>query len=179
MRRIASALMAGVLALGAAAPAFADPPRRYDRDWNDRRDRDWDRHDRREYRDDRRNYRDGYRDEYRERGKHGHLGGIPPPCIGAALDAPRPARDDDPSAFPEVRIGFMAEAAEHGYRGRVERRLKALPIGIVAESGRYAAVRVGDAIVARYDGVAMNPIGSDHDAIAARLPLPLPVGSLP
>ena len=64
MRRIASALLAGVIALGAAAPAFADPPRRYDRDWNDRRDRDWDRNDRRDrdWRDDRRNYRDGYRD---------------------------------------------------------------------------------------------------------------------
>lgn len=66
MRRIASALLAGVIALGAAAPAFADPPRRYDRDWNDRRDRDrdWDRHDRRDrdWRDDRRHYRDGYRD---------------------------------------------------------------------------------------------------------------------
>jgi len=64
MRRIASALMAGVLALGAAAPAFADPPRRHDREWNDRRDRDWDRDHRRDrdWRDDRRNYRDGYRD---------------------------------------------------------------------------------------------------------------------
>jgi Ni/Co efflux regulator RcnB len=64
MRRIASALMAGVIALGAAAPAFADPPRRHDRDWNDRRDRDWDRDHRRDrdWRDDRRNYRDGYRD---------------------------------------------------------------------------------------------------------------------
>ncbi|HEX5006729.1 MAG TPA: hypothetical protein VFV70_06420, partial [Hyphomonadaceae bacterium] len=58
MRRITSALLAGVLALGAAAPAFADPPRRHhDREW-DRHDR----HDRREYRDDRRHYRDGYRD---------------------------------------------------------------------------------------------------------------------
>ena len=74
MRRMTSALLAGVIALGAAAPAFADPPRRYDRDWNDRRDRDWDRNDRRDrdwdrdhrrdrdWRDDRRNYRDGYRD---------------------------------------------------------------------------------------------------------------------
>jgi Ni/Co efflux regulator RcnB len=67
MRRITSALLAGVIALGAAAPAFADQPRRYDRDWNDRRgdrDRDWDRNDRRDrdWRDDRRNYRDGYRD---------------------------------------------------------------------------------------------------------------------
>ena len=69
MRRIASALMAGVLALGAAAPAFADPPRR---EWNDRRDhrrdRDWDRDHRRDrdWRDDRRHYRDGYRDARRD-----------------------------------------------------------------------------------------------------------------
>jgi Ni/Co efflux regulator RcnB len=68
-----SALLAGVLALGAAAPAFADPPRRhYDRDWNDRRDRNWDRHDRREYRDDRRNYRDGYRDGRRDDRRYYH-----------------------------------------------------------------------------------------------------------
>jgi Ni/Co efflux regulator RcnB len=55
MRLIASSLIAGVLALGAVAPALADPPRHSnsrhndrDRDWNDRgRDRDWnDRRDR-------------------------------------------------------------------------------------------------------------------------------------
>lgn len=56
MRLITSSLMAGVLALGTVAPAFADPPRghhdrgrghdrdRGHRDWNDR------------------DYRDGYRD---------------------------------------------------------------------------------------------------------------------
>ena len=89
MRRIASLVLAGALALGATAPAFADPPRRHDREWNDRRDRDWDRNDRRdrdwrddrrgdrrEWRDDRRNYRDGYRDGryntryYWKRGDH-------------------------------------------------------------------------------------------------------------
>lgn len=45
MRLFASSLMAGVLALGAISPAFADPPRRYDRDYNRGRDhdRDWDR----------------------------------------------------------------------------------------------------------------------------------------
>jgi len=64
MRILASSLMAGVLALTAAAPAFADH-NRYDRHdnrggWNNDRH---DRGDRREERrDDRRNYRDGYRD---------------------------------------------------------------------------------------------------------------------
>ncbi len=56
MRLIASSLMAGVMALGAIAPAFADPPRYhndrgYHRDWNDR-----------DYRDGR---RDGRRDDRR------------------------------------------------------------------------------------------------------------------
>ena len=68
MRLIASSLIAGVLALGAVAPAaFADPPRRHDnrdRDWNDRgRDRDW--NDRNDRRDDR---RDNRRDHRNDRG---------------------------------------------------------------------------------------------------------------
>lgn len=64
MRRFVSAILAGALALGAAAPAFADPPRRhYDRDWNRDRDRNWDRDWRRDrdwdrdWRDDRRYYK--------------------------------------------------------------------------------------------------------------------------
>ncbi len=94
MRKIAYSLLAGLLVMSAAAPAFADPPGgRHDRDnreWrrhddrrddrrdhrrDDRRDdhRDW-RDDRRDdwrddWRDDRRDqryaYRDGYRDGYR------------------------------------------------------------------------------------------------------------------
>jgi Ni/Co efflux regulator RcnB len=75
MRLIASSLMAGVLALSAAAPAFADPPRydRHDHRGHDRRD---DRRDDRRYdrRDDRRDYRRDYRQDYRHdhwrRGDH-------------------------------------------------------------------------------------------------------------
>jgi len=51
MRLIASTLLAGVMALGAVAPALADPPRYHNsRDWNDRDHR-------RDYRDDRRDDR--------------------------------------------------------------------------------------------------------------------------
>lgn len=67
MRAIVSSVLAGVIALSAAAPAFAEPQRYgYDRNY-DRgrdRDRDWDR-DRRDHRwdrDDRRHYRDARRD---------------------------------------------------------------------------------------------------------------------
>ncbi len=78
MRMLVRSLVAGVVALGVAAPAFADPPRhhrggyerdhrsdRHDRrdhrDWrDDRRDSRWDR------RDDRRYYGDGYRDGRRD-----------------------------------------------------------------------------------------------------------------
>jgi Ni/Co efflux regulator RcnB len=87
MRLLTSTLIAGVLAATAAAPAFADPPHRYDRydryerydrgwgdgRWEDRRWRDdddhWDdrrwRHDRGDWRDDRRAYERGYRDGVR------------------------------------------------------------------------------------------------------------------
>jgi Ni/Co efflux regulator RcnB len=72
MRLIASSLMAGVIALSAAAPAFADPPRgrghdngrghndrgHNDRDWNDR-----------DYRD---GYRDGRHNDYRNDRWNGH-----------------------------------------------------------------------------------------------------------
>lgn len=51
MRLIASTLLAGVMALGAVAPALADPPRyQNSRGWNDRDHR-------RDYRDDRRDDR--------------------------------------------------------------------------------------------------------------------------
>src|SRR5690606_15686473 len=72
MRTVVSSILAGVIALGAVAPAFADPPRRYDRDWHNNRhwarDRDWNRGHRRDrdWRDGRRNYRDGYRDARRD-----------------------------------------------------------------------------------------------------------------
>lgn len=69
MRLIASTLMAGVLALGAVAPAFADHPRSHSyRDYRDYRDdrrddrRDW----RDDRRDDRRDWRDDRRDDRRE-----------------------------------------------------------------------------------------------------------------
>lgn len=93
MRKIAYSLLAGLLVMSAAAPAFADPPggrhNRDNREWSrhdDRRDhrRDDRRDDRRDWRDDRRDdrrdwrddrwddrrdqrhaYRDGYRDGYR------------------------------------------------------------------------------------------------------------------
>jgi Ni/Co efflux regulator RcnB len=59
MRLIASTLLAGVMALGAVAPALADPPRyQNSRDWNDRDHR-------RDYRDDRRDDRRDYRDDRR------------------------------------------------------------------------------------------------------------------
>jgi Ni/Co efflux regulator RcnB len=69
MRLFASTLMAGVIALGAVAPALADPPRNHkSRDWNDRdyRDgyRDARRDDRRDWRDDRR--RDSRWDDRRD-----------------------------------------------------------------------------------------------------------------
>jgi Ni/Co efflux regulator RcnB len=77
MRLIASTLMAGVMALGAVAPALADPPRYnnyrdYDRGRD--RDRDWDRDDRRDWRDDRRDDRRHYRDGYRDGRKHWRRG---------------------------------------------------------------------------------------------------------
>jgi Ni/Co efflux regulator RcnB len=57
MRLIASTLMAGVMALGAVAPAMADPPRYNNyRDYDRGRDRDWNDRD----------YRDGYRDARRD-----------------------------------------------------------------------------------------------------------------
>ena len=78
MRLIASSLMAGLIAVTAAAPAFADQRGRdhgrgHDRGWNDRdyRDgyRDGRRDDRRDWRrDDRRDHR-GW---YDSRGKHHH-----------------------------------------------------------------------------------------------------------
>jgi len=63
MRLIASSLMAGIIALGAVAPALADPPRGYNsRDWRDDR-----RDDRRDHRSDyRRDYRDDRRDDWRD-----------------------------------------------------------------------------------------------------------------
>ncbi len=69
MRLITSSLMAGVIALSAAAPAFADPPRGHhkkDRDWgrdNDR-GRDWGRNDNRGWNDYRNNDR-GWNNNYR------------------------------------------------------------------------------------------------------------------
>src|SRR5687768_191335 len=64
-RLIFSALAAATLVAPAAAPAFADQPQRYgyertaDRDWNNDRDRSWDRNDRNDRydRDDRRDNR--------------------------------------------------------------------------------------------------------------------------
>jgi Ni/Co efflux regulator RcnB len=63
-RLILSALAAATLVAPAAAPAFADQPQRSgyernDRDWNDNRDRSWDRNDRNDRydRDDRRDDR--------------------------------------------------------------------------------------------------------------------------
>lgn len=63
MRKIAYSLLAGMLALTAAAPAFADPPGgRHDRD-----NRGWSRHDdRRDYRHDRRDDRRDWRDDRRD-----------------------------------------------------------------------------------------------------------------
>jgi Ni/Co efflux regulator RcnB len=71
MRRLTSALLAGVLALGATAPAFADPQRgRNDRDWNNSRDyRDDRRWDNRRDHDDRRDHRNN-RGWYDSRGIH-------------------------------------------------------------------------------------------------------------
>ncbi len=68
MRVLVSSLLAGMIALSAAAPAFAEPQRYgydrgYDR-WDDRRDNRWER------RDDRRNYKDGYRDGRRDDGRY-------------------------------------------------------------------------------------------------------------
>ena len=54
MRLIASSMLAGLIAVSAVAPAFADQRRGrgHDRDWNDR-----------DYRD---GYRDGRRDDWRD-----------------------------------------------------------------------------------------------------------------
>lgn len=74
MRLFLRPVLAAAVALTAAAPAFADPPRHargndraYERDYRDVRDdrRDY-RDDRREYRDDRRNYRSGYQEGRRD-----------------------------------------------------------------------------------------------------------------
>ena len=56
----------------------------------------------------------------------------------------------------------MAEAAEHGHRGTVERRLEARPVGLVAERRRRPPARVGDAVVGRDDGVAVNGVAGDQ-----------------
>jgi Ni/Co efflux regulator RcnB len=75
MRAITSSILAGVLALSAAAPAFADPPRyndyrgdyRYDRDYRD--NNRYDRNDR-DYRDGRWNNNHRGKGWYDNRGKH-------------------------------------------------------------------------------------------------------------
>lgn len=63
MRKLIASLMAGALAVTAAAPAFADPPRyQNSRDWNDHdrgrndRDRDHDRYNGRGWNDNRGNH---------------------------------------------------------------------------------------------------------------------------
>ena len=82
MRAIAASVLAGVIALSAAAPAFAEPQRYgYDRrddrrDWRDDRGddrRDWRddrRHDRRDWRDDRRDARWDNRRDYNRWSNH-------------------------------------------------------------------------------------------------------------
>ena len=53
----------------------------------------------------------------------------------------------------------MAEAAKHGNGGAVERRLETLPVGIVTEARRLLARGVGNAVVGRDDGVAVEHVG--------------------
>lgn len=74
MRLIASSLMAGLIAVTAVAPAFADQRghgRGHGRDWNDRDYRDGYRDGRRDdWRDDRRDDRRDRRGWYDDRGRH-------------------------------------------------------------------------------------------------------------
>ncbi len=64
MRLIASSLAAGLIAITAVAPAFADDRRGHGRDHDRGRDRD------RNDRDYRHGYRDGYRDDRRDDRRH-------------------------------------------------------------------------------------------------------------
>jgi Ni/Co efflux regulator RcnB len=66
MRMFVRSLVAGVVALGVAAPAFADPPRHAKAYGYDRHDRDDRRDDRRDWRDDRRDDRRDWRDDRRD-----------------------------------------------------------------------------------------------------------------
>ena len=92
MNRLVVAAMTTLLAVGAAAPAFAAGDRDHDRDrgrhgWDDDRGRGHgrghDRHDdRREWRDDRRHHNAGYREGYRDArrdDRHRHY--APPPRV--------------------------------------------------------------------------------------------------
>ena len=60
----------------------------------------------------------------------------------------------------------MGEAAKHRDGGAIERRLEMRPVGLVTEARRRPAARVGDAVVDRDDGVAVDGVsnspGSQH-----------------
>jgi hypothetical protein len=60
----------------------------------------------------------------------------------------------DEAAAARVGEAFVTLPAEDNNVGAVELRLKTLPVGIVAEFGRHAAIGGSDLAVYRDDGVA-------------------------
>ena len=59
-------------------------------------------------------------------------------------------------------LDFVAEAAEDGDGGAVERGLEAEPVGLVPERWRRQPVGAGDPVVSRDDGVTFDRIGRGH-----------------
>ncbi len=71
----------------------------------------------------------------------------------------------------------MAEAAKNRDRRFVQRSLKAQPVGLVAQRLRRQAVRAGDHVVGRDDGVTVDAPGADHRvrSFASKMPCGQPI----
>ena len=92
-----------------------------------------------------------------QRRRERDVGRVPPPGVVAPFDAAG-GRGQDQAIARRARSGSARWPSRPSTvtADAVERRLEARPVGVVAERRRHPAVGVGDAVVGRDDGVAVD-----------------------